>query len=127
MDFFEEFYLLFDSAAALLGSPFHYKQLLYAVLFEEVSPDKGIHNFHFLLFFSQFIAFSVEFYDFIDQIHKKKVLLDHIFVNSSLKSIINSLGVAHEIYEAHCVGTDSYNNKIGASDHRPVYCDFSLL
>lgn len=41
MDFFEEFYLLFDSAAALLGSPFHYKQLLYAVLFEEVSPDKG--------------------------------------------------------------------------------------
>lgn len=29
MDFFEEYYLLFDSAAALLGSPFHYKQLLY--------------------------------------------------------------------------------------------------
>lgn len=55
MDFFEEFYLLFDSAAALLGSPFHYKQLLYAVLFEEVSPDKGtfqLRGLHFMIKFS---------------------------------------------------------------------------
>lgn len=53
MDFFEEYYLLFDSAAALLGSPFHYKQLLYSVLIEEVPPEE---------------AFTVIFNDFVDEV-----------------------------------------------------------
>lgn len=109
MDFFEEYYLLFDSSAALLGSPFHYKQLLYAILFEELSLEE---------------AYSVEFHDYIDEIEKKRVLLDHIFVNMNMKSLISSLGVAHKVYESHVLTKEK--TVISPSDHRPVYCDFKV-
>lgn len=58
MDFFEEYFLLFDSVDALMGSPFKFKKLLRAVLIELCTTRH---------------PYSCVFDDYIDEVKGKKV------------------------------------------------------
>lgn len=64
MDFFEEYYVLFDSVELLLGSPFSMKRLLHPILLDLVSPDW---------------LYSCVFDDYVDKIKDKKVLIFQFF------------------------------------------------
>lgn len=44
--------------------------------------------------------------DFIDEVESKRTLLDHIFVNIPIKSILMKVGVLHDVYEKY-VTSDS--------------------
>lgn len=116
LDFFEEFYLLFDSIDALLGTPF--------------SKTKTLES---LLIRSRFVAkneqWSCEFDDYVDNIKSRRVLLDHIFVCLSLFNVTKQAKVAHSLFESsirpEVRGTpEERMRKNRPSDHRPVFADF---
>ena len=97
--FFERYYLLFDSCDVLLGSPFERNKKLYAPMINGNFIDRED-------------LWSAVFKDFLDG-RVKRVLVDHIFVNRSLKNKVRWTGIAHDIFQK--------NQK--PSDHVPVYMD----
>ena len=69
-------------------------------------------------------VFSCEFYDYVDNISSKRVLLDHVFVSDSLQGKCKAV-IAHAEFQKTLDhgGRDRQNR---ASDHRPVVTDFNL-
>ena len=111
MDFFEEFYLLFDSVDVLMGNSFRRDAMLFPVLNQD-----------------EFVAkkdqFSCIFDDYVDQVNNQKAMLDHIFVNEPLRGVTIQAAFAHELwakYGAECTKRQEY-----LSDHRPVFADFAV-
>jgi len=117
MDFFEEYYLLFDSVDTLLGSPFAKKKMLVPLLIR-----------------SKFVAhadqWSCIFSDYVDKIPNRKVLLDHIFVSAKLEKFVTHASIGHDIIAKYAAQlecrTDAelYMRQCRLSDHRPVFMDF---
>lgn len=108
-DFFEEYYLLFDTIDRLLGSPFQKNKLLRPLLIRHrlLAPQD---------------QWSASFYDYVDDIKDKHVLLDHIFVSDALNDVMRQATVAHELFEKH----NANGNPRFLSDHRPVFADFAV-
>lgn len=116
MDFFEEYYMLFDSVDALMGNYFHKKTMLYPILNQN----------HFVAPADQY---SCIFDDYIDNIKGKKVMLDHIFVSEILQSITIQAAFAHNVWKKYAVGDieNGYHPRQEyLSDHRPVFADFAI-
>ncbi len=86
MDFFEEFYLLFDSVDALLGTPFSKTKCLESMLIRSK-------------FISKPNQWSCEFDDYVDNVKGKRVLLDHIFVSLNLFNSAKQATVFHALFE----------------------------
>merc|ERR1712137_303799 len=114
MDFFEEYYLLFDSVNVLMGNTFQKEAMLYPVLNqpEFVSPTD---------------QYSCIFDDYVDKIKDKKVMLDHIFVSGSLRPVTIQAAFAHELWEKYSLSHNGYTDRQNyLSDHRPVFADFAI-
>ena len=114
MDFFEEYYLLFDSVDVLMGNSFHKEAMLFPLLNQKhfVSPED---------------QFSCVFDDYIDKINQKKVMLDHIFVSKVLQGVAIQATFAHKLWERYATGVDGYRPRHEyLSDHRPVFADFAI-
>ncbi|MDP2439286.1 MAG: hypothetical protein Q8P67_26355 [archaeon] len=109
-DYFEEFYLLFDSVSALLGSPFSSERLLHPLLTKSKFMDTQ----------KQFTAI---FDDFVDGVKNKPCLLDHIFVSDPLLPRIKTAMILHELFERYSSGSGRSRRP---SDHRPVMFDISF-
>jgi hypothetical protein len=112
MDFFEEYYLLFDSVEILMGSPFYAKKLLKALLNEKSNlPEDQMY--------------SVVFDDFVDRVSEKKCLLDHIFISPNLDDQVTSCGIAHGLFAKYSKAPQGLGKRQDrVSDHTPVYGDF---
>jgi hypothetical protein len=115
MDFFEEYYLLFDSVEILMGSPFYAKKLLKALLNEKSNlPEDQMY--------------SVVFDDFVDRVSEKKCLLDHIFISPNLDDQVTSCGIAHGLFAKYSKAPQGLGKRQDrVSDHTPVYGDFFAL
>ena len=115
MDFFEEYYLLFDSVEILMGSPFYAKKLLKALLNEKSNlPEDQMY--------------SVVFDDFVDRVSEKKCLLDHIFISPNLDEQVTSCGIAHGLFAKYSKAPQGLGKRQDrVSDHTPVYGDFFAL
>lgn len=111
MDFFEEFYLLGDSIALLMGSPFAMKKLLRACLLEHSHLEEDDQ------------LYTCVFNDFVDKVAEKKVLLDHIFISNNLDHCVSRVGIAHDLFKKYSKNPDG-KRADRCSDHRPVFGDF---
>jgi len=111
-DFFETFYLLFDSVERLMGSPFNQKKLLRAAILEHsnLTPE---------------LLFTTVFDDYVDKIKNKRCLLDHIFISNNLDSICDYCGIVHDLWNQFS-NNDSPERKDRLSDHRPIFTDFQI-
>jgi len=108
-DFFETYYLLFDSVEKLMGSPFNNTKLLRASILEHTElPEE--------------LLYSCVFDDFIDKVKNKRCLVDHVFTTPTLDRLVSHCGVMHDLWGRHSVETADRFERL--SDHRPVYCDF---
>jgi hypothetical protein len=111
MDFFEEFYLLGDSIALLMGSPFAMKKLLRACLLEHSHLEENDQ------------LYTVVFNDFVDKVAEKKVLLDHIFISNNLDHCVSRVGIAHDLFRKYSANPNGKRHE-RCSDHIPVFGDF---
>jgi len=110
MDFFEEFYLLFDSVDALLGSPSKQQRMLHSQIVKTkfVKEDQ---------------QWSIQFDDYIDDIKDRKLLLDHVFVSDALDGKVKNANVSHDVFAKFCDHNWKANRGQRPSDHKPVYID----
>jgi hypothetical protein len=114
MDFFEEYYLLFDSVNALLGNYFRNATMLFPLL---TQPQ----------FISPADQYTCIFKDYVDNIPAKHVLLDNIFVSTACLPCCFQATVAHEIWEKYSSTSTYCDRQNYVSDHRPVFADFSFV
>jgi hypothetical protein len=117
LDFFEEYFLLFDSVDVLLGSAFSKTRMLEPLLIR--------HKY-----VAQQNQWSCIFSDYVDKIDNKKILLDHIFVSAALCKVVTHAGIAHDVYDRHSPEHEAsslppYSRQYRLSDHRPVFADFA--
>lgn len=114
LDFFEEYYLLFDSVDVLMGNSFHREAMLFPLLNQNffVSPQD---------------QYSCVFNDYVDDIPGKKVMLDHIFVSESLQKVTIQATFAHELWDRYAAREDGYSPRDEyLSDHRPAFVDLCI-
>jgi len=115
MDFFEEYYLLFDSVDVLMGNSFHRNTMLHPVLNQKhfVAPED---------------QYSCVFTDYVDNIKEKKVMLDHIFISDVLLKATIQATFPHLLWEKYATGVDGYRPRQEyLSDHRPCFADFAII
>ncbi len=108
VDYFERYFLTHNVTDILLGSTY-YPNLLFEHAFLERVPE---HQ-----------RYTAIFDDFIDDVHDRLLLLDHILVSPALSPKIQDSGIAHQAYNAGTNNNTSGRQKY-VSDHRPVYVDF---
>lgn len=107
IDYFERFYLTHNITDILLGSTY-YPDLLFKHAFLERVPESQ--------------RYTAIFDDFIDDIPKRKILLDHVLVSPALSKRIKNAGIAHKEFNSETDNKASGRQKY-VSDHRPVYLD----
>lgn len=107
LDYFELRYLTHNVIDIILGSTFAYNLLFQHSFIPRINSSK---------------AYTAEFYDYVDDEHKK-LLLDHIAVSPKLVSSIKSSGILHEEYNNALDLNASGARQKRPSDHRPVYID----
>lgn len=108
-DFFEDSYGIYDMIQSLLGSSFYRTETLFMTM------DNS----------DETVAFSAEFYDYVEGIEHKKTLLDHVFVSRALRAHVVRGQVCHDAYQRALLN-DGRRRDERASDHRPVVVDFDL-
>eukprot|EP01094_Clydonella_sp_ATCC50884_P026950 TRINITY_DN7549_c0_g1_i1.p1 TRINITY_DN7549_c0_g1~~TRINITY_DN7549_c0_g1_i1.p1 ORF type:complete len:707 (+),score=257.16 TRINITY_DN7549_c0_g1_i1:56-2122(+) len=125
-DFFEEYYLLFDSVGLLMGNPFLGTNMLNPILIRSslVPPEE---------------QYTVTFHDYVDE-RLRDVLLDHIFASHSLAAGVKRASIGHSFVreyerEQRARLTEDEREEIKSrkwapprqlrlSDHAPVWCEF---
>ncbi len=94
---------------SLLGSSFYRTETLYMTM------DNSDES----------IAFSAEYYDYVEGIEHKKTLLDHVFVSKGLRRRVVRGQVCHDAYQSVLVN-QGRRREDRASDHRPVAVDLDF-
>jgi exonuclease III len=108
LDYFELRYLTHNVIDIILGSTFEYENLFRHSFINRINPND---------------RYTVEFFDYVDDVNKK-LLLDHIAVSPALAGSIANSGILHNEYNNAIDPAAASSRQQRPSDHRPVFVRF---